>query len=144
MTARLRTRTGPEWLAEHRRRLEDAERRTRTTQSNLGRERRIEVLTFSQSGPTTVSTSGPDEVRTSGQLEAVIVRLRVAGTTNTVVTIYRNGTSIGTVTLASGVKRNAKYLGSFRITAETDEMTVGVTTAGTGADSVTVRLPVRS
>lgn len=121
-------------------RLEDLERPSRVP----GRQGGIEELRFSQSGAVAVTTSGPDEARTTGQLIGVICRLGTAGTANTVVTIYRNGASIGTVTLASEEDRKAAYLGNYRIAAETDVMTVGVTTAGAGAKDLTVKLRLRS
>lgn len=64
-------------------------------------------------------------------LYRVRVNLTVAGTTNTVVTIYKNGDSIGTVTVTSG-NRTAFSDFSVPFTAD-DELSARVTTAGVGA-----------
>ena len=121
-------------------RLEDLERPSRTP----GREGAIDELRFSLPGAVSVSTSGPDESHIGGQLVGVICRLGTAGTSNTVVTVYRNGASLGTVTLASGETRKVGYLGNIRIAAETDVVTVGVTTAGAGASGLTVKVRLRT
>jgi hypothetical protein len=63
------------------------------------------------------------------------VRLLTEGVSTTTVTFYKNGVSIGTVSLVAGVKENSTVVNvAF---ADSDEMTVAVTVAGSGAKSLT-------
>lgn len=97
----------------------------------------VETLVFSLAGSVAVSTSGPDTPAADGTLFKVRCLLGTAGTSSTVVTVYVNGSSVGTVTLTSG-QTNVAASFSEALTADSDLVTVGVTTAGSGAKDLTV------
>lgn len=90
---------------------------------------------FSHSGSITVTTAGDEpewDVEIGGQVTAAVVRLKTAGTTDTVFEFFLNGSSMGTVTLGSGVTRKVAYLGDYR-GKNGDAIGGRITTAGTGA-----------
>lgn len=71
-------------------------------------------------------------------LHKVLLSLGTAGTSSTVVTVYKNDVSIGTITAASGVAvvtaaMTSTFLGN------TDHLRIAVTTVGTGAKDLTVQ-----
>lgn len=96
------------------------------------RHRHLRSIPFSYAGVLTLSTSPPWTPHEDCALIEVRALLNTTGTSNTVVTVYVNGTSVGTVTLGSGVANNAATL-STSLTANTDVVTVGITTVGTGS-----------
>ena len=113
------------------RRLESVERRTKTPE----RSKSEEIAVWSHSGAITVTTSGEEpehDVRVGGQLVSFKVRLKTAGSTSTVVTFYKNGASLGTVTLAASATSKEDYLGNYRAKPG-DSIGCRITTAGTGA-----------
>lgn len=108
---------------------------TRKSVDRLDRQmRRIprHSVPFSYAGALAVSTSGPWVPQENCTITEVRVLLGTAGTSNTVVTVYVGGVSIGTVTLGSGVTNNSASF-SEPLTADTDVVTVGVTTLGSGS-----------
>lgn len=92
---------------------------------------------FSLFGPLTISTSGPWISRLGGKLVEVVCALKTVGSSSTVVTVYKNAVSIGTVTIpSSAFTASAMFATTFQNSV--DRLSVGVTTVGTGADSLTV------
>ena len=95
--------------------------RIRQLERKAGRDARpatSEVGVASQYGAVTVTALAdtPEyDVSVGGQLVEAVVRLRTAGSSSTVVTFYLNGSSIGTVTVASSATRAAGYLGDYRV-----------------------------
>lgn len=99
-----------------------------------------ELIPFSLPGAVAVSASGPYVPLRKGRLFYVLAALGTAGSSNTVVTLYKNGSVLSpsvTVTLGSGVTVTAVNL-SASFTIGADRLSVGVTTAGTGAVGLTV------
>lgn len=118
---------------------------TRNNVQRLDRQMRRQPkhnVPFSYAGTLAVATSTgwvPDD---DVALREVRALLGTAGTSNTVVTVYVNGVSVGTVTLGSGVTNNSAALAE-QLTADTDVVTVGTTTVGTGSPAnLTVLLRV--
>lgn len=105
------------------------------------RRRQRHNVPFSYAGTLAVATSTPWVPDEDVSLREVRALLGTAGTSNTVVTVYVNGVSAGTVTLGSGVTNNSASL-SAALSADTDVVTVETTTAGTGAADLTVLLRV--
>lgn len=71
-----------------------------------------------------------------GGIERVVAVLRVAGTTNTVVSLLKNGVQFETVTIPAGEKVADVFIDQdFEFG---DQFTVKVTTAGTGAADITL------
>jgi hypothetical protein len=101
----------------------------------------VQEQEFSYAGALTVSTSTPWAAATDCRTIEVLALLGTAGSSSTVVEVDVNGSSIGTVTLGSGVTSNSAAL-STALIANTDIVTVSVTTAGTGAEDLTVLLRV--
>lgn len=97
-----------------------------------------EEAKFSRPGALTVSESGPWVPRVGGTLVEVLCALRTAGSSNTVVTIYKNGASIGTITLGSGTTIAIQRSFNTTFNVDTDIMHAAITTAGTGAAHLTV------
>lgn len=93
---------------------------------------------FSHAGTPTTQPSGRWYPRRTATLTDVLVSLDTAGTSNTVVTVYVNGGSQGTITLGSGVH---SATGAFDdvLVADTDWLTVAATTVGSGAADLTVQ-----
>lgn len=94
---------------------------------------------FAQGGesPVTLGSSGEWESDVGFRLVTVVARVRVAGTTATVVSIRRNNVEVGTVIVAAGAKRG---VGSFAtaFAPDSDVLSAVVTTAGTGAKGLVV------
>lgn len=101
----------------------------------------IPIPTFSLPGLVVVSASGRWEGRTADyDVVGGVARLTTAGTTDTVVELLLNGTTIVTWTLGSGVDRVEEAITAELLTAETDYLTVEVTTAGTGAAGLVIEV----
>lgn len=120
-------------LADYARRIAILERRitTRTAATEA-----IETLIFSYADALAASTSPPVRVRTGGILTILAVTLGAAGTTDTVIDVERNGTTVATVTVPDGV---TIYNGevSARFAADSDVLTLTIATAGSGAANMT-------
>lgn len=125
---------GEETIArDHRDRIRRLERQKQTP--TLRPERVTERAPFSAAGALTVTASGDEpewEVEVGGRITRGIVRLRTAGTSNTVFTFYLNGSSLGTVTLGSGVTRAEGAIGT-STAVPGDRIGARITTAGTDA-----------
>ncbi len=121
-------------LTEVKRRLRDLERHRRVDDAS-----RRESVVFDFPGTLNTTASDEWEPDVPVRLVSVVCRLKTAGTSSTVVTIYRNGVALSpTITLASGVKRaQAAYLTAFQPTQH--YLTVAATTLGTGAAGLTVK-----
>lgn len=92
---------------------------------------------FSLPGPVVVSDSGKARHPTGGRLLFVQAFLVTAGTGSTTVAVYRQGVSLGTLTLGAGstsARRSFDSLFNAYMTA----LTVGVTVAGADAEDLTV------
>lgn len=92
---------------------------------------------FSWFGPLAVAVSGPWVNRIGGYLVEVTCVLKTAGSGSSVVTVYKNGISIGTVTIPSGATTATQAFQSVPFNVGVDKMSVGITTAGAAADSLT-------
>lgn len=138
MTASLDSPTLGRALRALERRVRDLERALTTRLPTTTPKSQRQEAVFSYAGTLTVATSPRWYPRTTARLTQVVASLATAGTSDTVVTVYVNGTSVGTLTLRSGV---TKASGSFTsaLTADTDHLRVGVTTVGTGAADLTVQ-----
>lgn len=114
-------------------------RRTRTTGGDTRppAEPMLEA-TFSHKGTPSTDESGPWSPHRTATLRQVLVLLGTAGSTNTIVTVYVNGGSQGTVTLGNGVTKNTAVFDDVLV-ADTDILTVAATTVGTGAADLTVQ-----
>lgn len=93
---------------------------------------------FSHPGTPTTAASARWYPPRTATLTEVIVSLATAGTSSTVVTVYIDGGSQGTVTLASGVHAATAEFDDV-LQADTDYLTVAATTVGTGASDLTVQ-----
>lgn len=110
---------------------------------------RSEVAPFSQYGAVTLTTAADAPAwivgqggGTGGFIDAATLYLSTAGSTSTVVTIYVNGVSIGTVTYASGdTTPQTDALTATRV-AVGARVTARVTTAGTGAKGLSAFVPI--
>jgi len=120
------------------RRVDDLERRLRNRATEAPDPGEPLEATFSHSGTPTTAASARWYPRRTATLTQVIVSLATAGTTSTIVTVYVNGGSQGTITLASGVNKNT---GTFNnvLVVDTDYLTVAATTVGTAAANLTVQ-----
>jgi hypothetical protein len=95
--------------------------------------RTVFVVPFSFAGVLVVSESPRYYPHIATRLVTVHVALGTAGTSNTVVTVKKNGTALSpTITLGSGV-----YTGSATfyegMTADLDYLSIAVTTVGSGS-----------
>lgn len=93
---------------------------------------------FSHAGTPTTVASARWYPRRTATLTRVFVSLGTAGTSNTVVTVYVDGGSQGTITLGSGL-HTASGVFDDVLVADTDYLTVAATTVGTGAADLTVQ-----
>lgn len=94
-------------------------------------------LVFSTFGTPPTTRSGPARCKGGGRLNLVTLCAGVAGTTASVLTVYKNGVALSpTLTLASGAIRAAMLLNDAVVT--TDDISVSLTTIGAGISNVTV------
>lgn len=93
-------------------------------------------IIFSYAGALATGTSPPVRVWQGGNLAVIAVTFGTAGSTSTVLTVKKNGTSVGTVTVPSST---TLYNGAVtaRFAADVDVLTLTVTTVGTGAADMT-------
>lgn len=126
--------------AVNRRDISAMQRRLRTTGAQTRQEADTEPLEaiFSHAGTPTTDESGPWFPRRTATLKTAIAGLGTAGSTATIVTVYVNGGSQGTITIASG---QTKGIAAFDdvLVADTDYLTVAATTVGAGAANLTVQ-----
>lgn len=93
-------------------------------------------IIFSLPGAFSVSTSPPIRIWKGGSLKVLAVTLGTAGSTSTVLDVQRNGSTVATVTVpASTTSYNGDV--SARFDADSDTLTIAVTTVGTGAADMT-------
>jgi hypothetical protein len=93
-------------------------------------------IIFSYAGELAASVSPPARVWRGGNLTVLAVTLGTAGSTDTIIDVLRNGTVVGTVTVPDSVEIfNGEV--SARFAADSDTLTVEITTAGTGAADMT-------
>lgn len=110
--------------------------RTRSGGGNNGDNETI----FSFAGAPSVGVQSPIyRIATATRvLSEIVASLGVAGSTSTVVTVYKNGASHTTLTfLASEAYATVAVMTEW---TDGDRMTVAVTTAGTGAESVSIQV----
>lgn len=96
-------------------------------------------LIFSLPGVVLVSTSPKAYLRADSRLVNIVCSLGTTGTSTTTVQIKKNGSTIATVTLTSGVGFSRIRAGETFI-ADSDAVTVNVSGAGTGAAGLIVQL----
>lgn len=125
-------------LARLQTRVEDIERRLRTRATTRPVPAEPLEAVFSHAGTPTTDPSPRWTPRRTATLTTVVVSLATAGSSNTVVTVYVNDGSQGTITLGSSVEQAT---GTFDdvLVADTDYLTVAATTVGTGAADLTVQ-----
>lgn len=109
---------------------------------NQGESGRIIDVPFSLGGVIYASTSGgwyPPFPMV--QMTSILTTLRVAGTTDTTVSVYRNLTTdiIATITLTAGTRKVRTSVANQPFQGDQDECFVAVTTAGAGAQGLTVQ-----
>ena len=95
------------------------------------------IAKFSFHGRLYVSTSGIDVHPSGGRLLNVYGYLDTAGTTTTVVSLLKNGTSFGLLKFPAGVTYN-EYVVSVDFSGRKDEFQVSITSAGSGAKSISI------
>lgn len=103
---------------------------------SFGTRQEFEVV-FSLAETIYASTSGPRRVRYSSRLVEVLLDLTTAGTTETIVGIYRNGTLLDAVTLAANSKATSAPFSAL-FGKDTDVLSAAILTAGSGAVSLTI------
>lgn len=113
-------------------RVQNLERRTTVQRNQPARE--AIVYTWQT---LVVETGPPKRTLISSLFGEVEVLLATAGSTSTVVQVYKNGASIKTITLAASAVAGTEHIGlSWQPRA--DLLRVGVTTIGTGAAGLSV------
>lgn len=108
-----------------------------------------EIVPFSQYGAVALTTAADSTGWVVGQAGGVggfidegTINLSTAGSSSTVVTVYVNGVSIGTLTYASGdTTPQTDALTPTRVVVG-DRITARVTTAGTGAKGLSGFVPI--
>lgn len=116
------------------------EERDRQLEDHLGTGER---QTFSHAGVLTSAESPPWEPETSGSRLRIKFLLGTAGSTSSVLTVYVDGVSVGTVTLAAAATKGVETF-DVAIAADSNLVTVAVTTLGTGAADATVQAQLLS
>jgi hypothetical protein len=94
-------------------------------------------VTFSQPGAVQATESGRARHPWGGRLVSVDAHLGTAGSTGTVIAIKRSGISVGSLTIPSSSTFALRGFDSL-FSAYQQVLTVEVTTAGTGAEDLTV------
>lgn len=102
-------------------------------------ERWQDEVDFSLPGSIYIVGSGRHYPRISTRLRDVLVSLEPPGTGATVVGIYRNGLLLDTVTMEAGMEQQRLAL-TATFNQDADYATVGVITAGDGAENLVVQL----
>lgn len=102
-----------------------------TTSADTG-----EQIVFSYAGTLTASTSPPVRLRVGGPLTVLAVTFGTAGSTSTILAVERNGTTVATVTVPASTTAYNADIGA-RFAADSDILTLAVTTPGTGAADMT-------
>lgn len=133
MTGHLVPPRSGEQISQTKTRVHDLERRlSRGSITPLGY-----IAKFSLHGVLYVSTSGVDAHPTGARLTLVYGYLDTAGTTTTTVSLLKNGVNFGYLKFLSGVTYNELVV-STAFSARKDEFQVALTTAGTGARSISI------
>lgn len=134
MTATLLTPDLRRILADLARRIGLLERRINSQAATVDESHEI---VFSYAGAlVAATTSPPARVWRGGNLTVVAVSLGTAGSTATTLTVKRNGATVDTVTIPTGaVIYNGEVFARFA--ADSDRLTLTVTTVGTGAANMT-------
>lgn len=96
---------------------------------------------FSVGGTLNAATSPPWRFKNGARVEKVVAALGTAGTSNTVITLNKNGVAFGTVTLGPGVTFTTQTFNEL-FNADSDYLTVSITTAGSGAANLMVEVRV--
>jgi hypothetical protein len=105
----------------------------------FGRVAQPEIAVFSYPGTLVAGAgSGRYYPNKSVRRVRVLASLGTAGSTATTFTIYKNGASIGTVTIASGANDGSAELAT-TLSPNVDYLTVATTAAGSGAADAVVR-----
>lgn len=109
-----------------------------------------EIFPFSSYDAVALTTSGSEPEWVVGQaggygglIDEGTIKLRTAGSTSTIVTIYVNGSSIGTITYASGDTTPQTDDLTPTWVAVLDRVSARVTTAGTGAKGLSGFVPIK-
>lgn len=120
-------------IRELERRLAILERRI--TAAGVAADDSFEIV-FSYAGTLAASVSPPVRVRRAGNLAVLAFTFGTPGSTDTTVDVIRNGTVVATVVVPDSVETFNGLVG-FRLDAE-DQLSLEITTAGTGASDMTV------
>lgn len=145
MTRPVRLPTPRSEVDDLKRRVFDLERRTGVSSSDTRPEATVETAQWSQYGTVTLTTAADataHRVRKGGTIREIYGSLSTAGSSSTVVTVYKNGVSIGTVTLASSDATETDTITAVSV-APGDKLTARVTTAGTGAAGLSVFVDIK-
>lgn len=96
-----------------------------------------ESIIFSYAGALVDGTTSPP-IRTirGGILAVLVVMLGTAGSTDTIILVERNGTTVATVTVPASTEAYEAEVGA-RFLADSDALTLTIDTAGTGAADMT-------
>jgi hypothetical protein len=120
-------------IADLEQRLDRLERRI--TSAGAGADNSHEIP-FSFDGVLSVKESPPIRPRWGGRLTVLAVSFGTAGSTDTVLEVKRNGTTVATVTVPASTEDYNGTVG-VRFAAGVDRLTLAVVTAGTGAAGMT-------
>jgi len=122
-------------LVEHGRRIDDLYRRIK------GEDRPepwVEVIPFSAPGAFAVNVEGVSTPKRGHLLAEVELLLVTAGSSTTTVTIYKNGVSQGTASLASSDDGPTPTAFEVVFSPRNDRLGAKVTTKGTGSAGLTI------
>lgn len=95
-----------------------------------------EEIIFSFAGVLAASDSPPVRFRRAGILSVLAVTLGTAGSSSTTILVKRNGATVGTVVVPSSTTVYNGDVGA-RFAADSDILTLTVSSAGTGAADMT-------
>jgi hypothetical protein len=93
-------------------------------------------IIFSHAGALTETESPPVRIRQGGILAVLAVSFGTAGSTDTTLTVNRNGTAVATVTVPDGVTIYNDDIGA-RFASDSDTLSIEVTSAGSDAADMT-------
>lgn len=116
------------------RRIGILERRVSTGASATGSPVNNDII-FSYAGELAATESPPVKLRYGGFLSTVSVALGTTGSTDTVLEVKRNGSTIATITVPSSTADYGAAVGA-RTFGE-DRISIEITSAGTGAADMT-------